>query len=157
MKSLGVSVAICCHNGEKLLTPTLAHLKTQRVSAEVPWEVIVIDNASTDRTAEVAVECWKGGAPAPLRIVREPRLGLSHARMRAFAEARHELVSFVDDDNWVAPDWVETASRAMSIDPGLGAILSVNRPVADRPLPDWFARYCGYYAAWAFGKSSSPP
>jgi len=157
MKKLGVSVAICCHNGERLLPQTLANLKAQTVSGEAAWEVIVVDNASTDRTDEVARNCWEPGAPAPMRIVREPRLGLSHARARAFEEARYELVSFVDDDNRVAPDWVETASRAMSAEPALGAIGSVNRPVADGPLPGWFARYCGHYAAWAYDESAPPP
>ena len=155
-KALGVSVAICSHNGESRLARVLAHLKAQHLS-EAPWEVIVIDNASTDRTAEVACECWRKDSPAPLRIVSEPRLGLSYARLRAFSEARYELVSFIDDDNWVAPDWVSTASRAMSADPSLGAILSVNRPVSDSPLPQWFQRYCGYYAAWAVNDSAPPP
>jgi glycosyltransferase involved in cell wall biosynthesis len=156
VRALGVSVAICSHNGEKRLARVLAHLKAQS-TAQVPWEVILIDNASTDRTNEVARECWADDSPAPLRIVSEPRLGLSYARVRAFNEARYELVSFIDDDNWVAPDWVSVASRAMSSDLSLGAILSFNRPVADGPLPQWFQRYCSYYAAWAGGGSAPPP
>jgi glycosyltransferase involved in cell wall biosynthesis len=156
VKALGVSVAICSHNGEKRLSRVLANLRAQHTT-QVPWEVLLIDNASTDRTTEIARECWPNDSPAPLRVVSEPRLGLSHARVRAFSEARYELVSFIDDDNWVAPDWVNAASRAMSADPSLGAILSVNRPVADGPLPQWFQRYCGYYAAWAIGESAPPP
>jgi len=50
----GVSVIICCYNSVKRLPVTLAHLKSQVVFGQIPWEVIVIDNASTDRTAEVA-------------------------------------------------------------------------------------------------------
>src|SRR5947207_1388488 len=92
---LGVSVAICSHNGEKRLAPVLAHLKVQR-AAQIPWEVIVIDNASSDRTAEVARACWADNARVALRLVREPQLGLSHARLRAIIEARYELVSFID-------------------------------------------------------------
>ena len=154
--ALGVSVAICCHNGENRLAPVLAHLQAQRVG-EVPWEVLVVDNASTDRTSEVARECWPTHAPAPLRVITERILGLNRARVCALSEARYELVSFIDDDNWVAADWVSAASRAMSADPLLGAILSVNHPIADRPLPPWFQRYCGYYAAWAVDESAAPP
>jgi glycosyltransferase involved in cell wall biosynthesis len=156
VRALGVSIAICSHNGEKRVARVLHHLKAQQM-AEVPWEVILIDNASTDKTADVARECWQPDSPPRLRIVSEPRLGLSYARVRAFNEARYELVSFIDDDNWVAPDWVNVASRAMSADSSLGAILSVNRPIADGPLPQWFQRYCGHYAAWAAGDCPPPP
>jgi hypothetical protein len=48
-------------------------------------------------------------------------LGLRFARVRAFAEARHTLVSFVDDDNWVAPDWVETVWQVTEAHPEAGA------------------------------------
>lgn len=152
---LGVSVAICCHNGETRLPNTLAHLKNQQFVNGLNWEVLVIDNASTDHTSLVARECWGRYGPAPLRVISEPRAGLSFARERAFKEAQYELVSFVDDDNWVAPQWVETASRCMMQDPQLGAIGSANIAVADAPFPDWFPRHSSYYAAWDYPKDAT--
>jgi glycosyltransferase involved in cell wall biosynthesis len=156
-ESLGVSIVICCHNSEKLLPRTIAHLKQQQVSDEVKWEVLVIDNASIDATASVATQCWRDNGPAPMRVVHEPRLGLSYARERAFHEAQYELVSFIDDDNWVDPEWVMTASRCMSADSRLGALGSANTAVADVPIPAWFSRYCHYYAAWNFSESATVP
>jgi glycosyltransferase involved in cell wall biosynthesis len=147
VEALGVSVVICSHNGEKRLPPTIAHLKRQKVVNGVKWEVLLIDNASSDNTAAVARQCWNANAPAPLRIVHEPRLGLGHARERAFEEAQYEIVTFIDDDNWVTPEWVAIASRCMSMDPQLGAIGSANTAVADRDFPTWFSRYRDYYAA----------
>ena len=85
---------------------------------------------------------------------REPQLGLCYARERAFDEADYEIVSFIDDDNWVGPDWVATVSECMSSDRELGAIGSVNTAVADVPFPEWFSQYCAYYAAWAFRDSA---
>src|SRR5271166_5492963 len=152
---LGVSVVICSHNGEKLLPATLAHLKNQDVNGDLKWEVLVIDNASTDQTALVARHCWGEDGAAPMRVIFEPRLGLSYARERAFKEAQYELVSFVDDDNWVTPKWVMTVSERMSADCELGAIGSVNTAVADVPFPEWFSRYCHYYAAWAYRESAT--
>jgi glycosyltransferase involved in cell wall biosynthesis len=149
-RQLGVSVIICCHNSAKLLPNTLAHLKRQRISVPLEWEIVVVDNASTDGTEWIARECWGDDDPAPLRVVSEPRLGLCYARERAFQEARYEIVSFIDDDNWVETDWIATVSESLSSDPELGAIGSINTAVADVAFPDWFARYCVYYAAWAF-------
>jgi glycosyltransferase involved in cell wall biosynthesis len=143
---VGVSVALCCHNSAKLLPPTIAHLKEQRLS-NVKWEVVLIDNASTDDTVLKARQCWGDSGPAPMRILSEPRLGLSYARDRAFKEARYEIVTFVDDDNWIAPDWISTVSECMSTDPKLGALASTHTAIADVPFPKWFTRYAIYYAA----------
>jgi glycosyltransferase involved in cell wall biosynthesis len=146
---LAVSIAICSHNGEKLLPATISRLRQQRLNNDLRWEVIVIDNASSDATALVARQCWGDDGPAPMRVVHEPRIGLCYARERAFQEARYEIVSFVDDDNWVTPEWVITASECMSADPELGAIGSTNTAVADIAFPEWFSRWAHYYAAHA--------
>ena len=115
----GFSVIICCHNGASRLAPTLAHLKAQEPPG-VPWEVLLIDNASTDGSAAATRSCWQDG-PAPLRVVSESRLGTRYARERGFLEARYSFIGFVDDDNWVARDWVRAAYEVMSSDPRLGA------------------------------------
>jgi GT2 family glycosyltransferase len=154
-KILGVSIAICTHNGARLLPQTLAHLRSQKLASPLKWEVMLIDNASTDDTALVARQCWAEDGPAPMRVIHEPRLGLSYARERAFEEAQCEVVSFIDDDNWVAPQWVATASRCMSEDPQLGAVGSANIAVADVPFPEWFSRHSNYYAAWDYPEAAT--
>ncbi len=143
---LGVSVVICCHNSAERLPATLEHLRLQVVPERIQWEVLVIDNASTDATAQVAHKCWPAGSPAALRVIHEPRLGLSNARERGFNEARYEIVSFVDDDNWINNDWVKVASEVMTADPELGAVGGVSEPLASVPLPPWFERYANFYA-----------
>ena len=76
----GLSVIICCHNSASRLPVTLSHLKVQEPPA-APWELLLIDNASTDGTADVARSYWQNG-PAPLRIIDESRLGVRFARER---------------------------------------------------------------------------
>jgi len=72
------------------------------VSPSIPWEVIVVDNASTDNTTAVAHQYWPSDVPTSLRVVYEPRLGLSHARRRGFSEASYGVVSFGTRDlKWV--------------------------------------------------------
>src|SRR6266446_6836351 len=115
----GVSIIICSHNGAARLPATLSHLKAQE-SAGVAWELLIIDNASSDGTAEVAHTFWQY-APVPLRVINESRLGVRFARERGLAEAKYTFVGFVDDDNWVAPDWVRVAYEAISSDRLLGA------------------------------------
>src|SRR5215472_9609045 len=120
--SLGVSIVICCHNSALLLPETLACLQAQTFSGVRPdCEVIVVDNASTDQTSQAARHHWPSDGPIPLRIVQEPKLGLTAARLRGIAEAQYEFVCFVDDDNRVASDWVESVFRLMSAHPQIGA------------------------------------
>lgn len=141
----GVSVVICCHNSAARLPATLAHLVDQ-VATDFPWEVIVVDNASTDATARVARTHWPADAPAPLRVVPEPEPGLSHARHRGFREARYAFVSFIDDDNWVCPTWVRTACEVMSEHPDVGVCGSYNEAACEVEPPDWFRRFKASYA-----------
>ena len=131
--------------------------KTSRLANGLKWGVLVIDNASTDRTALLARQVWSADGPAPLRVVCEPRLGLSYARKRAFDEAQYGIVSFIDDDNWINPEWVRIVVECMSADREAGAIGSVNIAVADVPFPDWYSRYCHCYAAWAYYEHATPP
>jgi glycosyltransferase involved in cell wall biosynthesis len=111
----------------------------------VPWEVLLVDNASTDSTVEVARTSW-GNGPVPLRIVKEPDLGLQRARERGRQEANYDLLGFVDDDNWVAADFVQRAAEAFESDPTLGALGSVCEPVFDAPEPPWFRNFDATYA-----------
>lgn len=50
----GVSIVICCYNSASRLPETLQHIAEQEVAANISWEVIVVDNASTDNTQEIA-------------------------------------------------------------------------------------------------------
>ncbi len=142
----GVSVAICTHNGAARLPVTLQHLAVQNSAPGLIWEVLLIDNASTDDTAAVALRYWPHDAPAPLRVVREPKLGLSHARERAFAEARYDLVAFVDDDNWLAPDWLAIADEIMRHEPSLAVLGSHVEPVFEVEPPPWLSEVLPLYS-----------
>src|SRR5260370_5744265 len=78
----GVSIVVCCHNSERLLPETLARLAAQQFTRPAPTcEVIVIDNASTDRTSSVARASWPTECTIPLRVASEPKLGLASARL----------------------------------------------------------------------------
>jgi glycosyltransferase involved in cell wall biosynthesis len=107
---MGISVTIQTHNRSLLLGQTLASLGGAEAAGE-EFEVLVIDNGSTDATARV-VEHYQSRFGGRLRYIYESRLGLSHARNRAVAEARHEIVAFLDDDVEVDPDWLRSLANA---------------------------------------------
>lgn len=142
----GVSVVVCCHNSASRLPATLRHLSEQRGAAGMPWEVVVVDNASRDATAQVARDCWTGPQPAPLRVIHEPKPGLAHARVRGIAESRFEFITFIDDDNWVASNWVAEVARVFRAHPDVGLCNGVSEAVSDQPLPHWFRQFQISYA-----------
>lgn len=145
----GVSVVVCSHNGAGRLPSTLAHLAAQSVPQDLPWEVIVIDNASADDTSEVARHQGIRPASASFRIISEPRLGLSHARCRGLEESRYEVVSFVDDDNWVCRNWVQQVATIMATNPEIGACGGSAAPECEISPPSWFERVQSCYAVGA--------
>lgn len=143
---IGVSIVICCHNSSSRLPQTLAHLAAQQVSGSFPWEVILVDNASTDDTAEIAKAILMKNQIVSYQIVYESQLGLSHARHLGLKCANYEFVSFVDDDNWVTSDWVQTVYTVMAEHPSVGACGGMSEAVFEAEPPAWFAACQGNYA-----------
>lgn len=141
----GISIIVCCHNSSGRLPSTLAHLHAQ-LPTSLPWEVVVVDNASTDGTADLAVSCWTSPAPAPLRVQAEPNPGLVHARRRGVACARYDLLSFVDDDNRVCPHWVAILADLFANHPEIGACGSISEGDFEGPPPAWIDSCSAYLA-----------
>lgn len=104
-----VSVVIPAYNEEALLPQTLASLRCQTVGR---FELIVVNNHSTDRTAAVA---RRFGA----RVVDEPCKGVRAARQRGFLAARGPIIATTNADTVVPPDWLETIVRAFDADNAL--------------------------------------
>jgi glycosyltransferase involved in cell wall biosynthesis len=105
------TVTLCTHNHADRLRRTLTDL-SQVVSPDSTWELLVVDNASSDRTPVLLREPWWNRPDVPLRIVREENLGLSNARNRAIDEARGEYIVFMDDDETADPGWLQAFDRA---------------------------------------------
>jgi len=110
-------------------------LAEQKAPSDTTWEVLLIDNASTDDTALVAKVFWDKNGNVPLRIIREETPGLSHARERAFREAKYEIISFIDDDNWVCVDWVARVVSFFREHPKVGAVGARGHEVTEGVFP----------------------
>ncbi|GAA2903947.1 hypothetical protein GCM10010517_69960 [Streptosporangium fragile] len=119
-----VSVIVPAHNSEKTLRACLESVLAQTYR---DLEVIVVDDAGTDRSREIA-----GGFPCTL--VRHPRnRGVSAARNTGVASSRGEILFFLDSDVGLAPDAVGNAVRLLREDPGCGCVYGV---YAKEPLVD---------------------
>lgn len=103
-------------NEETQIGGCLTSLAEQRT--QVPFEVIVVDNASTDRTAEIAREY---AGQLRLQVIREPRKGRGAARRTGFAAAGGDIICSTDADAWLPPDWI-TAMAARFTDSAVGAV-----------------------------------
>lgn len=142
-----ISVILCCHNGAQRLRPTLDHLAKQRFSVKLSWELVFVDNASTDGSADFVRQLWTEMMPVgTLKVVAEPQTGLIHARRAGIVAAEGDLVVFCDDDNWLQDDYLQIAYNRLSDHPEYGAVGGRGIAVADMPLPAEWAEWEGDYA-----------
>ncbi len=101
-----ISILICTYNRDYILRDCLDSLVNQTADKSL-YEVIVINNNSTDDTQKIAEEYVV--AQPNFRVVIETNQGLSHARNRGYKEAKYDWASYVDDDAKVYPNYVERA------------------------------------------------
>lgn len=112
-----LTVAICTFNPRwDHLERTLAALAAQTLKPEA-WELVIVDNKSPSPVAGMLDLSWHPRA----RIVVETIAGIASARARALREFTTELLVFVDDDNVLAPDYLERCVRIASVFPQMGA------------------------------------
>jgi glycosyltransferase involved in cell wall biosynthesis len=132
-----VSVVVATSDRARLLGSTLEALAAQRVPPGFAWEIVVVDNASRDGTADL-VRWFAKGAAVPVRAAFEPRRGVSHARNLGIAEARGAILAFTDDDVIPAENWVAEISAAMDRwkAQGVGGRIL---PRWETPPPEWLA------------------
>ena len=141
----GVSIVICTYNGAKRLPETLRHIALQQVGEGISWELVLVDNASTDNSAQLAKEEWsKYNCKAPFNIVHQPVPGLSFAREMGFANAQYDYIIMCDDDNWLKEDYVSITFEVMQKHP-LCALLGGNGTfVYESKPPAWLTSYSLY-------------
>lgn len=140
------SVIVCTHNRSNMLKGCLESLCRQTLDKS-KYEVIVVDNNSTDDTRQVTERFLGQGN---VRYVSEMQLGLSHARNRGVREALGRYVAYIDDDARAAVNWLEDAEGVIeALQSRLDVLGGPCYPFYTSPKPDWFD---GKYETRSFGK-----
>ena len=128
-----LSVVVPVHQGREHLDRVLSALADSRIPLNA-WELIVVDDASSDGSAEIAA----GYADLVVRLTGHAR-GPAYARNRGVEIARGNLIAFVDADVLVHPDALARMCQAMGDDPSIGAVVGVYdaSPTAGGLLSDY--------------------
>jgi len=121
-----VSVVIPAYNGAKYLTHTLESVRNQTVS---DWELVIVDDGSTDTTAELALAYTK--LDPRMRMVRQENMGAANACNRGFRDTdlRSNYVAFLDHDDVWESDALETLVTSLQDDPEAAAAYGLPRLV----------------------------
>ncbi|YAF94778.1 MAG: hormogonium polysaccharide biosynthesis glycosyltransferase HpsE [Nodularia sp. CChRGM 3473] len=122
INNIDFTVAIPTYNGASRLPEIIERLRNQLHTENFSWEIIVVDNNSTDNTAQVVKsyqENWQ--FPYPLKYCFETKQGAAYARQKAIEEAKGKFIGFLDDDNYPAPTWVAAAYAFGEQHPLVGA------------------------------------
>jgi glycosyltransferase involved in cell wall biosynthesis len=123
-----ISVILCTYNRSGILPKALDGIAGQIVSESDQYEVLVVDNNSSDRTRDVVEEFCRR-YPDRFHYLFEAQQGLSHARNAGIKHARGEVLVFVDDDVATTDSWLRNLVAPMHDEPCAG--------VGGRILPQW--------------------
>lgn len=145
MKTLGLSIVICTYNGVDRLADVLEAILLQ--SQNDIWELIIVNNASTDHTEEFVSSFLKGKeTKIDWRLINESNPGLNFARMRGLSEAKFPYVLFCDDDNILFSDFISNATKLIDKRIDIGVLGSQGLPQFLGEKPEWFDRYAHSFA-----------
>ena len=109
---MNITVILCTYNRCQSLQKALSSVALSRLPESVTWEVLVVDNNSSDQTGDVVSDfCFR--YPGRFRYLFESRPGKSYALNSGIAEAQGDIVAFMDDDVTVEPMWLQNLTAPL--------------------------------------------
>lgn len=152
-----VVVAICTWNRAQLLDQTLTQFAQLRIPDGVSWELLVVNNNSSDHTDQVIA---KHTSSLPLRRLLESRQGHCHARNCAMDAAQGELLLWTDDDVLIDPEWLASYVEAARQWPDVAFFGGPIAPWFAKEPPAWITRHLdklgGVWALLDYGVDTHP-
>jgi len=150
-RPLTASIVICTRNRGEALNPLLEALESHRASIET--EVIVVNNASSDETAEVVRRHVERNSGRFL-VVDEPVVGLSAARNTGARVARGQWVVYLDDDAIPRAGWLDAYSRWFE-ETDVDSLGGPVEPIFSGALPEWLTPdLLPYLSVWDLGENT---
>ena len=147
----GVSVIICCYNSEARLPETLGHLKKQ-ITDNLNWEIVVVDNASSDNTFELANQILSN-TDLKWQVVKEDKPGLIYARLKGEEVSKYDYLLYCDDDNWLAENYVQLVFDTLSQNSRIAILGGQGEAVFEDKEPAWFKTFQDGFAVGDQSKS----
>ena len=145
MQTTRITVAISTYNRDKFIVACLNCLAVQTLDKTL-WEVVVVDNHCTDNTASLVQDFIQRHPQLPFRYVFEGQKGLSYGRNRGIAEAKGDIILYLDDDAEAQPDLLKNYLGFFDAHPGAaGAGGRIIPKYSEAPEPVWMNRYLNGY------------
>lgn len=135
-----VSAVICSYNRARFIINAVESIFNQDFDKRL-YEVIVVDNNSTDNTVAL-LETYKAQHPAyNFRYFVETNQGVAYARTRCAKEAQGEIVAFLDDDSTAQPGWLSSIVSFFDEHPETYSVGGKITPKFLTGIPDWYSKY----------------
>lgn len=134
----GISIIICTYNGKQKLEETL--LAILQLKATFSWELLVVDNASTDDTSAFSSSLLSKST-IDWQILREDEPGLIKARLCGLRASKYDVLLYCDDDNTLDENYLQIGYELLRQNSIIGALGGCGTPVFEAEKPDWFDKY----------------
>jgi GT2 family glycosyltransferase len=132
--AIAVSVIICTKDPRSDIFARAVDSIDRQTLAKERFELIVVDNNSCPPLDAAALRGNRAIGPI---VLQEPQQGLSYARCTGIAAAKGDLFVFVDDDNFLASDYLEQSLRIAEREAGVGLFGGIAEVELERPIPKW--------------------
>ena len=120
-KSLKISLIICTYNRDRFIGDALESLSMQTLDPS-NFEIIIVNNNSTDNTENISLAFIKDHAELDCKYVVETNQGLSFARNRGIQESKYKIITYIDDDAFAKPDFLEQIFTYFNENPNIAGI-----------------------------------
>jgi len=135
-----VSIIVCTYNREQYLPKTLEHLKNQSAANDA-YEIVIINNKSTDNTGEVCLNFIQENNSLNISYHIEHNQGHTYARNRGIKESKGDLLAFIDDDAFVNQDYAKNIESFFSKFTDVAAIGGKITPMYESQEPKWMSKH----------------
>jgi glucosyl-dolichyl phosphate glucuronosyltransferase len=136
-EAVDATVLVCTWNRARRLDETLTSIARMKVPSRLRWEVVVVDNNSSDETAAVVAGRVQS-FPTALHYVFERRQGKSRAMNAGIAASSAPILAFADDDIRVDRGWIDALVDAFERHPDISYVGGPVAPIWEAPCPSWF-------------------
>lgn len=135
-----ISAVICSYNRARFIIKAVESIFAQDVDKAM-YEVIVVDNNSTDNTLEVLQQFKTEHPDYNFRFYTETNQGVAYTRTRCAEEAKGELIAYLDDDSMAQPGWLSTTIRFFDEHPEVYSTGGKITPYFLTGIPNWYSKY----------------